>query len=120
MTKKPFDLKPEGLLTEMFHTVFYEDEAVRICPVCKQEYMEHMDLANHMLEMHPEYSHKYVDDLDEMLRDPMFYFSTEADYYDSGYMCRICGYDFQSENDLKRHLRTHTKTFEDFKKRLGH
>ena len=119
MTKKLFDLKPEGLLTEMFHSSFYEEEAVRICPVCKQEYMEHMDLANHMFEMHPDYSKKYVSDLNEMLKDPIFYFSTIPDYYAAGNTCRICGTDFQSEGELKRHLKLHTKTFEDFKKKLS-
>ena len=119
MTKKPYDLKPKGLLTEMFHSIFYQDEAIRICPVCKTEYMEHLHLAEHMLEMHPEYSKKYVSDLDEMLRDPMFYFSVEADYADNEVMCRICGTDFQSEGELKRHLKLHSKTFEDFKKKLS-
>ena len=116
--KKIWDASPSGLLTEMFHSNFFEEETVRICPVCKQEYMEHMELAYHMIRMHPEYSKKYVSDLDEMLRDPMFYFSVEADYADAEVMCRICGTDFQSEGELKRHLRLHSKTFEDFKNSL--
>lgn len=106
-------VSPETILQEMFHADYFNLEQEKICPVCENVFQYHEALVNHIKSRHKKQLVKYTSDLDNMLRDPMAYFTFI-------WKCVFCGAELFSKSQTNEHMRVeHSEDFKRFKEKFG-
>ena len=117
--KVDYDQIVTEILPELFHSSYMLDqsEQYRKCPVCEQnESFDHQDLAEHIINEHPEKLTEYADSISEMLNNPLNYFVCESLYEDPA--CSICGKRPVTKLELNEHMLSHKQYFKDIVKWL--
>ena len=114
------EISPWTILNEMFHSDYFSerDEESACCPKCDECFEEHYYLLDHIENKHPEYLRRYISDLDNMLYNPLEFFSLAE--HEGLIACVWCGNKFTSEGSFNRHMKhDHKKDIERFKEEMG-
>lgn len=111
-------------ISSMFHSLPFENrpESQWVCPHCylKDESVnDHLLLAQHIRDKHPEQFHKYSDDIDSMLKNPIGSIEISMKWFESlvkDYIlseqhkndCTLCGFTpkFIGKAELREHFET--------------